>query len=261
MIGRRRPHLKPSDDDVVLITGATSGIGAGLATRFHARGAHVIITGRDLERLSAMAAEHPGMTAIVMDVCDPESVRRAMADIAASIPHLTSLINNAGVQRPLDFSAQERPAIADIADEIATNFTGLVDVTSAALPLLRLAPRARVVHVGSGLGFVPLAGAPVYSATKAAVHSFTVSLRHQLRRTTVQVVELVPPVVDTPLHRSMQSAPPMAMPLEKFLDATMAGLDSGRDEIAIGLGRVSIIGSRLAPSILLGLINRDGPPR
>ncbi|RMB77574.1 SDR family NAD(P)-dependent oxidoreductase [Rhodococcus sp. SBT000017] len=196
MIGRRRPHLKPSDDDVVLITGATSGIGAGLATRFHAREAHVVITGRDPERLSAMAAEHPGMTAIVMDVCDPESVRRAMADIAASIPHLTTLINNAGVQRPLDFSAQERPAIAEIADEIATNFTGLVDVSSAALPLLRLAPRARVVHVGFGLGFVPLAGAPVYSATKAAVHSFTVSLRHQLRRTTVQVVELVPPVVD-----------------------------------------------------------------
>ncbi|OZE95276.1 SDR family oxidoreductase [Rhodococcus sp. 15-2388-1-1a] len=261
MIGRGSPHLRSVDDDVVLITGATSGIGAGLASRFHARGAHVVITGRDLESLSAMATKHPGMTPIVMDVSDPESVRRAMADIAASIPHLTTLINNAGVQRPLDFSAQERPAIADIADEIATNFTGLVDVTSAALPLLRLAPRARVVHVGSGLGFVPLAGAPVYSATKAAVHSFTVSLRHQLRRTTVQVVELVPPVVDTPLHRSMKSAPPMAMPLEKFLDATMAGLDRGCDEIAIGLGRVSIIGSRLAPSILLGLINRDSPPR
>ncbi len=105
MIGRRRPHLKPSDDDVVLITGATSGIGAGLATRFHARGAHVIITGRDLERLSAMAAEHPGMTAIVMDVRDPVSVGRAIAEIAASIPHLTTLIINAGVQRPLDFSA------------------------------------------------------------------------------------------------------------------------------------------------------------
>ncbi|MDI6627961.1 MAG: SDR family NAD(P)-dependent oxidoreductase [Rhodococcus sp. (in: high G+C Gram-positive bacteria)] len=262
MIGRGRSHPWSFDDDVVLITGATSGIGAGLATRFHARGAHVVVTGRDSKRLSAMAAEHPGMMPIVMDVCDPESVGRAIAEIAASIPHLTTLINNAGVQRPLDFSAQKQPASADIADEIATNFTGLVNVTSAALPLLRRAPRARVVHVGSGLGFVPLTGAPVYSATKAAaVHSFTVSLRHQLRRTTVQVVELVPPVVDTPLHRSMDSAPPMAMPLEKFLDKTMAGLDRGRDEIAIGLGRVSIIGSRLAPSVLLGLVNRGSPPR
>lgn len=261
MIGRGRSHSGSFDDDVVLITGATSGIGAGLATRFHARGAHVVVTGRDSVRLSAMAAEHPGMTPIVMDVCDPESVGRAIAEIAGSIPHLTTLINNAGVQRPLDFSAQEQPASADIADEIATNLTGLVNVTSAALPLLRRAPRARVVHVGSGLGFVPLTGAPVYSATKAAVHSFTVSLRHQLRRTTVQVVELVPPIVDTPLHRSMDSAPPMAMPLEKFLDKTMAGLDRGRDEIAIGLGRVSIIGSRLAPSVLLGLVNRGSPPR
>lgn len=134
MIGRGRSHPGSFDDDVVLITGATSGIGAGLATRFHARGAHVVVTGRDSVRLSAMAAEHPGMTPIVMDVCDPESVGRAIAEIAASIPHLTTLINNAGVQRPLDFSAQEQPASAEIADEIATNFTGLVNVTSQRCP-------------------------------------------------------------------------------------------------------------------------------
>ncbi|MDI9893991.1 SDR family NAD(P)-dependent oxidoreductase [Rhodococcus sp. IEGM 1381] len=260
LIGRSRNQHPRHFDDVVLITGATSGIGAGLATRFHARGAQVVVTGRDRTRLSSMAAEHPGMMPVVMDVADPESVRRAMNDIESAQPHVTTLINNAGVQRPLDFSAKELPAITDIAAEIATNFTGLVDVTSTALPLLRRAPRARVVHVGSGLGFVPLTAAPVYSATKAAVHSFAVSLRHQLRYSNIQVVELIPPVVDTPLHRSMQAAPPMAMPLDKFLDSVMAGLDSGGDEIAIGLGRVSIIGSRLAPSILLRLINRDSPP-
>ncbi|HYO02154.1 MAG TPA: SDR family NAD(P)-dependent oxidoreductase [Mycobacterium sp.] len=243
-------------DGVVLVTGASSGIGAGIAARLHARGARVIISGRDRARLESVAARHPGMSVVVMDVADPESVTRGLADVAAGAPHLTTLVNNAGIQRLLDFTAAEPPGPADIASEIATNFAGLINVTAAALPLLRRAPRSRVVHVGSGLGFVPYAKAPVYSATKAAVHSFTVSLRRQLAGSTVQVVEIIPPVVDTPLHRDMPSAPPMAMPLERFLDRAMRGLDAGKDEIPIGLGRVSQIGARVAPKRLLSLINR-----
>lgn len=199
-------------DGVVLVTGASSGIGAAMAARFHARGARVFISGRDRARLESAAARHPGMSVVVMDVADPESVTRGMAEVAAGTPHLTTHINNAGVQRLLDFSAAEPPSPADVAPEIATNFTGLIHVTAAALPLLRRAPRARVVHVGSGLGFVPFAKTPVYSATKAAVHSFTISLRRQLAGSTVQVVEMIPPVVDTPLHRDLPSVPPMAMP-------------------------------------------------
>jgi uncharacterized oxidoreductase len=244
-------------DEVVLVTGASSGIGAGLAARFHARGARVIISGRDRARLESVAARHPGMSVVVMDVAEPQSVTRAMAEVAVETPHLTTLVNNAGVQRLLDFSAAAPPGPADVALEVDTNFTGLVNVTAAALPLLRRAPRSRVVHVGSGLGFVPFAKAPVYSATKAAVHSFTLSLRRQLAGSTVQVVEIIVPVVDTPLHRDLPSAPPMAMPLERFLDRAMRGLDVGRDEIAIGLGRASRIGARLAPKRLFSIINRD----
>ena len=210
-------------DGVVLVTGASSGIGAGIAARLHARGARVIISGRNLARLESVAARHPGMSVVVMDVADPQSVTRELADVAAGTPHLTTLVNNAGIQRLIDFTAAEPPGPADIAAEIVTNFAGLINVTAAALPLLRRAPRSRVVHVGSGLGFVPYAKAPVYSATKAAVHSFTVSLRRQLAGSTVQVVEIIPPVVDTPLHRDMPSAPPMAMPLERFLDRAMRG--------------------------------------
>ncbi len=242
-------------DGVVLVTGASSGIGAGMAARFHARGARVVVSGRNPARLEAVAARHPGMSVVVMDVADPESVTRGMAEVAASSPPLTTLVNNAGVQRLFDFSAAEPPAPSDVASEIATNFTGLVNVTAAALPLLRGAPRSRVVHVGSGLGFVPFAKAPVYSATKAAVHSFTVSLRRQLAGSTVQVVEIIPPVVDTPLHRHLPSLPPRAMPLDDFLDRAMRGLDSGRDEIAIGLGRASVMGARLAPKRLFSIIN------
>lgn len=242
-------------DGVVLITGASSGIGAGLAARLHARGARVIISGRDRSRLESVAARHPGMSAVVMDVADPESISRAMAEVADQTPHLTTLVNNAGVQRMLDFSAAQLPEPADVASEIATNLTGLIGVTAAALPLLRRAPRSRVVNVGSGLGFVPLSAAPVYSATKAAVHSFSISLRGQLAGSSVQVVEIIPPVVDTPLHRDLPSAPPMAMPLERFLDKAMRGLDKGKDEIPIGLGRVSQIGARVAPKRLFSLIN------
>ncbi len=245
-------------DEVVLVTGAGSGIGAGLASRFHARGVRVIISGRDRARLESVAARHPGMSVLVMDVADPVSVTEGLSQVAAETPHLTTLVNNAGIQRRLDFSAAEPPGPSDTAPEIATNLAGLINVTAAALPLLRRAPRARLVHVGSGLGFVPYAKTPVYSATKAAVHSFTVSLRRQLAGSTVQVVEIIPPVVDTPLHRDMPSTPPMAMPLERFLDRVMRGLDAGKDEIPIGLGRVSQIGARVAPKRLFSLINREG---
>jgi uncharacterized oxidoreductase len=243
-------------DEVVFVTGASSGIGAALAARFHTRGARVIISGRDRERLEAMASRHPGMSVVVMDVADPQSVTRGMAETAAGVPHLTTLINNAGIQRLLDFAAAQPPGPADVAPEIDTNLTGLVNVTAAALPLLRRAPRSRVVHVGSGLGFVPLAKTPVYSATKAAVHSFTVSLRRQLAGSTVQVVEIIVPVVDTPLHRDLPSTPPMAMSLDAFIDRAMRGLDAGKDEIAIGLGRLSRIGARVAPKRLFSIINR-----
>jgi len=191
-----------------------------------------------------------------MDVADPESVARGLAEVAGQTPHLTTLVNNAGIQRLLDFSATEPPGPADIAAEIATNFAGLINVTAAALPLLRRAQRSRVVHVGSGLGFVPYAKTPVYCATKAAVHSFSVSLRRQLAASTVQVVEIIPPVVDTSLHRDLPSTPPMAMSIERFLDRAIRGLDAGKDEIPIGLGRVSQIGARLAPKSLFSLINR-----
>ena len=243
-------------DGVVLVTGGSSGIGAGLAVRLHAKGARVIVAGRDIERLEAVAGPHARMSVVFMDVADPDSVRRGMSEVGESVPYLTTLVNNAGVQRLLDFSVPEPPGPAAVAPEIATNLVGLINVTSAALPLLRRAPRARVIHVSSGLGFVPHAGAPVYSATKAAVHSFTVSLRHQLVGSTVQVVEIIPPVVDTRLHRDMPSAPPMATPLDRFLDKAMRGLDGGKDEVAIGLGRVSQVGARVAPNLLFSLINR-----
>lgn len=242
--------------DTVLITGGSSGIGAGLAAAVHARGATVVIAGRDLGRLRAVADRHHGMEVLELDAADPASVARAASTLDERHPALTLLVNNAGVQRLLDFSAEQPPGPDDVAEEIATNLTGLVNVTSAFLPALRRAQRARLVHVTSGLALVPLTSAPVYSATKAGVRSFTISLRRQLRGGTVQVVELLPPVVKTGLHRDQDRQPPRAMELDAFVSAAMKGLDGGRDEIFVGLAKVLRVGSRAAPGRFLAIINK-----
>lgn len=147
----------------------------------------------------------------------------------------------------LDFAA-DPPSPAAIDREVATNLAGLLYVTAACLPLLRRQPAAWLVQVSSALASVPLATVPVYSATKAAVHAFTVSLRLQLRGTSVQVVELIPPLVETELHRDQRRVPRQAMPLDAFVALAMAALDSGRDELPIGRARNLRFAARLVPS-------------
>lgn len=244
--------------EVVLITGAGSGIGRGLAEAFHARGATVIAAGRSRPALEAVAAACPGMAVEVVDVADAGSITALAGRVAAAYPGLTMLVNNAGIQRLQDF-AGAGPDAGEIAEEIDINLTGLIRMTAAFLPLLRAQPKARLVNVGSGLGLVPLAAAPVYSATKAAVHSFCLSMRVQLRGTGVQVVEIIPPVVETALHRGQSRKPPGAMSLADFVTAAMAGLDRGRDEIAVGRARALRIGSRIAPEVFLRIINPRQP--
>ncbi|WP_376096364.1 SDR family NAD(P)-dependent oxidoreductase [Roseomonas sp. CCTCC AB2023176] len=249
------PSARPDAVPTVLVTGGASGIGAGLARAFHARGATVVIAGRDPARLARVAGACPGMETEVLDVADPASIARCAAAIGERHPDLDTLVNNAGIQRLLDFAAGIPPDPAAIAEEVNTNLLGLINVTSAFLPLLRRQPAARLVQVGSGLAFVPLVRAPVYSATKAAVHAFTVALREQLRGTAVKVVELIPPVVATELHRGQDRAPPRAMPLDAFVAAAMAGLDSGKDEVNVGLAKVLRVGARVAPGRFLKIIN------
>jgi uncharacterized oxidoreductase len=242
--------------ETIFITGGNSGIGLELALAYHTRGARVIIGGRDASRLEQVATAHAGIEWLLMDVADPAAVAAGAVQLAERAPGLSVLINNAGVQRLLDFGADTppMPGAADV--EIATNLSGLINVTATLLPLLRRQPAARIVNVSSGLGFVPLVRAPVYSATKAAVHAFTVALREQLRGSRVRVVELIPPIVATNLHRDQGARPPQAMMLDRFVREALAGLDAGRDEVAVGLARVLRIGARLAPGRFLQIVNR-----
>jgi uncharacterized oxidoreductase len=238
----------------VLITGGGSGIGAGLAAAFHAKGVPVIIAGRTRDRLEAVAALHPGMEVEVVDVAEAGQVIALADRIAARWPALDTVINNAGIQTLFDFCEPVDPD--KIAREIDVNLKGLILVANAMLPVLRRQQQARLVNVGSGLGYVPLVAAPVYSATKAAVHSFTISLRRQLAGSPVQVIELIPPVVETDLHRGQPRKPPRAMKLDAFVQAAMAGLETGRPEIRVGLANVLARGSRVAPGLFLNIVNK-----
>lgn len=237
----------------VFITGGSSGIGAGLAKAFHKRGAKVIIGGRSLDGLAMVARDCGGMECVEIDVAVADSVRACAAAMAVQYPQLDMVINNAGIQRLIDFT--EPHADAATSEEIDTNLKGTIAVTQAFLPLLRRQTAAVLVNVSSALAFAPLAKAPIYCATKAAVHSFTMSLREQLKNTNVRIVELIPPLVETNLHRGQPRGNRSGMPLDAFVEASMKGLDSGREELLIGGALALRIASRIAPKFIFSKIN------
>ena len=204
--------------NTILITGGGSGIGRGLAEALHALGNHVIIAGRRQKALDETTAANPGMTSHVLDIEDPAGIRALAADLASRHPSLNVLINNAGIMRVEQLQAQQ-PDLADAESIVATNLLGPIRLTAALLPLLRKQPHSTIVNVSSGLAFVPMARTPTYCATKAAIHSYTQSLRYQLQGTTTEVLELIPPYVATDLMDG--ASDPRAMPLGKFIAEAM----------------------------------------
>jgi uncharacterized oxidoreductase len=211
--------MNPNANNTILITGGGSGIGRGLAEAFHKLGNKVIIAGRRKEVLETVTAANPGMEFAVLDVQDSAKLSAFVADVTANYPDLNVLINMAGVMKLENFAESTDTSAAD--DIIATNLTAPIHLTAALLPLLKQPPTATVMTVTSGLAFTPLALTPTYCATKAAMHSWSVSLRYQLRDTSVEVLELAPPYVQTELMGEHQASDPRAMPLADYISEVM----------------------------------------
>ncbi len=211
--------MNPNGNNTILITGGGSGIGRGLAEAFHKLGNHVIIAGRRRALLEDVIKANPGMSFEVLDVQNPAKLHSFASEVATKYPKLNVLINNAGIMKPEDLGNAPDPTI--IEDTIATNLTAPLELTAALLPHLKKQPKATVMTVTSGLAFMPLALTPTYCATKAAMHSWSVSLRYQLRHTSVEVLELAPPYVQTELMGEHQASDPRAMPLDSFISEVM----------------------------------------
>ncbi len=209
--------MNPSGN-TILITGGGSGIGHGLAEAFHALGNQVIIYGRRRHALDETTAANPGMKSLTVDMQDPVSIRALAAQAIAEFPALNVLINNAGIMRR-EILLEQHPGLADAEAIVATNLLGPIRLTAALLPHLQKQPHATIINVSSGLAFLPMARTPTYCATKAALHSYTLSLRAQLHDTSVEVIELIPPYVATHLMDGFNN--PRAMPLDKFIAEVM----------------------------------------
>lgn len=208
------------------MTGGGSGIGRGLAEEFLKRGNTVIIAGRQQDRLRAVCTANPGMHSFTLDIRDAAGVSRFAKEIVTRFPALDTLINNAGMMTIENLGADDPDVGISIAEQtILTNLLGPIRLTRALLPHFRSQVRATIINVTSGLAFVPFAAAPSYCATKAAIHSYTISLRHQLRNTNIKVTEVIPPYVQTTLLGEEQAVDPAAMPLGAFIDETMRNYD------------------------------------
>jgi len=215
--------------NTIFITGGGTGIGRGLAEALHKLGNKVIISGRRRQQLDSVVAANPGIEAIELDVADPESIRKVSAQLISRHPRLNVLINNAGIMIADDAAS----AIDEktLTSEIEINLLGSIRLTSALVEHLKQQKDATILYNSSTLAFTPLARYAVYSATKAALHSYALSQRFQLRNSPVKVQEIAPPWVGTGLVGAADD--PRTVPLDRFIEGTLAALATDAEEILV----------------------------
>jgi uncharacterized oxidoreductase len=243
--------------NTILITGGTSGIGLALAEACIKAGNQVIICGRGEERLQKAVKKLPGLHAKKCDISRAEERSALFEWAAANYPGLNVLVNNAGIQRQIDFlkGAHE---LLDGEDEIETNFRAPIHLSALFIPHFERQKQAAIVNISSGLGFIPIAILPVYCATKAATHSFSVSLRHQLRQTSIKVFEIIPPTVDTELDKGARDRRGQAehgIQPGEVAEATLDALRRDQYETAVAGAQFLYLGARRDPEGVFNTIN------
>ena len=224
--------------NTVLITGGATGIGYALASALLEAGNKVVICGRRKNKLKQAESQLPGLQTRACDITEPGAGRGLIKKMIKDHPAFNILINNAGIQQILDF--EENVPVRAMEKEITTNFTAPAHLANLAIPHLRKKKESAIVNISSGLGFIPLAVVPVYCASKAALHSFSVSLRQQLKETRIKVFEIIPPMVDTELDKGSRDSrghKDRGIPPAEVAAETMKALRGNIFEHAVGMAQ------------------------
>jgi uncharacterized oxidoreductase len=221
--------------NTVLITGGATGIGFALAQEFLDAGSEVVVCGRRAEKLFEAKQKRPRLHTISCDLSKKDGREELFEWAENNFGEINVLVNNAGIQRIIDFK-KGAPELFDGEDEVAINLTAPIELSAYFVPVLSKRNEAAIINVSSGLGFVPLALFPVYCATKAAIHSFSLSLRHQLRNTPIKVFEIIAPTTDTELDKGSRAkrGAPRGVAVDEVAKAAMKALSNDEFECAIG---------------------------
>jgi uncharacterized oxidoreductase len=247
---------------IVLITGGSSGIGLALAKKFMENDNTIIITGRNLSKLEAVQKDFPKINIFQSDVTDDADVRKLADDINQQFGGIDVLVNNAGIMNLID-AGNERNDLHKQMQEIEINYNSPIRMLYYFLPQLKNSKNAVLVNVSSGLAYVPFSQAPTYSGTKSALHFWTLGIRPQLKPHNIKVVELLPPVVDTPLAHGADIAEDdnlKPMPPEKLADIFWKDFINGKEEITPGISKQLKLMSRLAPKFIFKQLNKKPIP-
>ncbi len=246
-------------DNTILITGGTSGIGFELVKQLSALNNTIIITGRDQAKLDKAKKQFQKVHTIQSDVSDPKAITALFDKVTKEFPGLNILINNAGIMKTINLH-DAGSDLLELTTEIDINLNGPIRMIKKFLPHLKTKQAAAIVNVSSGLAFVPLPTSPVYCATKAALHSFTESLRVQLKNTKVKVFELAPPATKTELMNNFDMEDMKGvtmMPVDKMVECAVRGMQNDQFEIRPGQANQLKFMSRVAPSFILSQLSKS----
>ncbi|WP_291148002.1 SDR family oxidoreductase [Flavobacterium sp. UBA7680] len=242
----------------ILITGGTSGIGLEFVRQLTKKEVkNIIITGRDLDKLDKAKKQFPNIYTFQSDVSKPTEIEKLYTDVIQQFPELNIIINNAGIMRNLDLNDSSMD-LENITREIGINLSGPIRMNHQFLPHLKTKKSAAIINVSSGLAFVPFPISPVYSATKAGIHSYTQVLRLQLKKTNIKVFELAPPATETPLGDAFEGFVDRKqnMKVDKMVEIAIDGILKNKVEIKPGLAKILKFMSRLAPNFILNVMDK-----